>query len=234
MINVTINGEKHEFMEGMTILEAVRSIGVHIPTLCYHEAVLPYGACRLCMVEISERGRKQLVASCLYPLSDGLEVNTDTDEVKEARRSIMEFLLARNPDSEYLLQRARELGVEKPRFVLDPEDQSDCINCGLCARVCSEIVGVGAIDFVDRGIKSEVKSPFYRASDVCIGCGTCAYVCPTGAIKIEEFSKPAIVHPWDSDFPKRCLICGGYHFLPDFPLNNEELCAQESTEKKID
>jgi NADH dehydrogenase/NADH:ubiquinone oxidoreductase subunit G len=233
MVSATINGQKVEFEDGTTVLEAIRSLGIHVPTLCYHEALTPYGACRLCVVEVVSGGRKRLAASCVYPLEEGLEVITDSPEVQKARKATMEFLLARSPNSAYLRERAAsEFGISEPRFVLEPEDQSDCILCGLCVRACAEIVGVSAIDFVQRGIKSQVEPPFFKGSDVCIGCGTCVLVCPTGYIQVEHIAKIAAAHEFPkigtedvSDHAVKCRVCGAYHLGPAYPKDYRKLFA---------
>ncbi len=233
MLLARIDGQQIECKEGTTVLEAARSLGIRIPTLCYHEALTPYGACRLCVVEVVSGGRKRLAASCVYPVEQGLEVITDSPEIRAARKATMEFLLARSPDSPYLRERARsEFGIEEPRFVLEPEDRSDCILCGLCVRACAEIVGVAAIDFVERGIKSRVEPPFLKGSDVCIGCGTCVQVCPTGYIQVEHIARISAEHEFPkigtenvSDHAVKCRVCGAYHLGPAFPKDYKRLFA---------
>ncbi len=233
MVSVKIDGHELECREGTSVLEAARSLGIRVPTLCYHEALTPYGACRLCVVEIISGGRRRLAASCVYPVEEGLEVITDSPETHQARKATMEFLLARSPDSAYLRERAKEeFGITEPRFVLAPEDCSDCILCGLCVRACAEIVGVAAIDFVMRGIKSQVEPPFLKGSDVCIGCGTCVQVCPTGYIQVEHISRIAAAHEFPkigtesiSDHAVKCRVCGAYHLGSAFPKDYNRLLA---------
>jgi len=232
-ILLQIDGREVKATEEMTILNAARSVGISIPTLCYHEALTPYGACRLCIVEIISGGRKKLAASCVYPVEQGLQVITNSPDLQKARKATMEFLLARSPDSAYLRDRAkREFGITAPRFVLAPEDRSDCILCGLCVRACAEIVGISAIDFVLRGIKSQVEPPFLKGSDVCIGCGTCVAMCPTGYIKVEHISRIAVTH----EFPKigtenisehavKCKVCAAFHLGPTYPKDYNRLFA---------
>jgi NADH dehydrogenase/NADH:ubiquinone oxidoreductase subunit G len=191
MIEITIDGKKIWANEGSTILEAARLTGIYIPTLCYHEALTPYGACRLCSVEITTAaGRTRLVASCLYPAEDGLQVKTNSERVQRLRKGIMELLLARCPNSDKIKDLARQMGVTEPSFILEDEE---CILCGLCVRVCDEISEKKLLSFVNRGTKREVAAAFYEPPEECIKCGGCAYVCPTGAIKIED-GKP--VFPW--------------------------------------
>jgi len=182
MTAISINGKRCKVKEDSTILEAAKKVGIEIPTLCYQEGLSPFGACRLCVVETEFDGRKRIVPSCLEPVREGLKVETDTDEIRNLRKGIMELLLARAPKVKRIKELAKQMGVKKPRFKMEDED---CILCGLCARVCEEIVGVSAISLVNRGTTREVATPFYEISEDCIGCGACSYVCPTGAIKME-------------------------------------------------
>ena len=183
MINLTINGKKIGALEGMTILQAAKRVGINIPTLCHHDSLSPYGVCRLCLVEINQRGRKRLVTSCNFFVEDGLEVETHSERVLSIRKGIMELLLARCPNSKKIKSLAREMGIEKSRF---RDEDEDCILCGLCVRVCREIAGANAIAFAERGTARKIATPFFDPSSNCIGCGGCAYVCPTGAITIED------------------------------------------------
>ena len=116
MVTLTIDDREIQAEEGKTILEAATDNNIFIPALCYHEGVDPYGACRLCMVEITRRGRERMVASCLYTVEDGLVVKTDSPRISNVRRMVMELLLARCPDSEVLQELAGKLGIEGTRF----------------------------------------------------------------------------------------------------------------------
>jgi predicted molibdopterin-dependent oxidoreductase YjgC len=183
MLTVTIDGKRVQVQKDTTILDAAKSIGISIPTLCHHEALEPYGACRLCTVEVTAGGRTRLVTACNYPIRDeGLEVKTRSEKVLKGRKMIVELLLARCPDVPVIRELADEMGIKKPRFRLKNDE---CILCGLCVRVCRELVGVGAVGFMGRGIIREVDTPYHIDSDVCIGCGACAYLCPTGRMKME-------------------------------------------------
>lgn len=187
MINFTINDRQLQVEEGTTILEAALDAGIKIPTLCYHRELTPYGACRICLVEIVGGGRPGLQASCVYKVTEGLIVKTDTERVKKTRKIMFELLLARCPDSEKLKNIAREYGITEPRFRRKVTD--GCILCGLCVRVCAEIVERNAISFSGRGSRRQIKTPFDKISETCIGCSACAYVCPTGIIEIKEAVK---------------------------------------------
>ena len=212
MVTLTIDGREVQAEEGAMILEVARAHNIYIPALCYHEEVAPYGACRLCMVEIVTNGKERLVASCLYPVEEGLMVKTNTERVMNNRRMIMELLLARCPDSEVIQELASRLGVVKPSFRLE-EGNRKCILCGLCVRACEEVVGVSAISLVNRGVDRQMTTPFNDFSEACIGCGSCAYVCPTGAISMEDVGDTRII-----DMPqvkmefklRKCNKCGKY------------------------
>jgi bidirectional [NiFe] hydrogenase diaphorase subunit len=183
MIALKIDGKKVKVPEGTTVLQAAQQAGVEIPHLCHHEGILPYGACRVCTVEITKDGRTRLQASCTYPVEEGLEVKTDTPRVQEGRKIILEFLLARCPDSEPIREFARRWGVSKTRF--EKQEKDDCILCGLCVRACSQVVGAEAVGFSGRGLARKVDTPFGYHPDSCVGCGLCTYVCPTGHIQME-------------------------------------------------
>lgn len=186
MPDVTINNETIQVEEGITILKAAEKLGIHIPTLCSHKALSPYGACRVCLVEIkSERG-SSIQTACTYPAQDGLVVETDTERVRRDRKIIIELMLARCPDSEEVKNLANEYGVDKVRIKVKDKD---CTLCGLCVRMCNERMGRSAINFTGRGSKKEVVSPFGEPGDVCQVCGACVFVCPTGRIKLEDVSK---------------------------------------------
>jgi NADH dehydrogenase/NADH:ubiquinone oxidoreductase subunit G len=195
VVHFSVDDKDVAVSNGQTIYEALqRQPGMgNIPALCYHPSVRPYGACRLCTVEVSEDGGKnfRFVASCLYPVKEGVVVKTNTERVRNLRKGIIELLLARCPNTKVLQELAEEYGVEKPRFALGDHD---CILCGLCVRACQEIIGKSAISLVNRGIYKEVAAPFYayELGEECIGCGDCAFVCPTGAIKMGENGKPEL------------------------------------------
>ncbi|MFC1924549.1 2Fe-2S iron-sulfur cluster-binding protein [Chloroflexota bacterium] len=232
MVTLTIDGQEIQAKEGATILEAAREKGIEIPTLCYHDSVSSAGACRLCMVELTKNNQTRLAASCLYPVEEGLMVKTDSPKVMNVRKTAMELLLARCPNSEPIQDMARAMGVDTTD--LDLEDE-DCILCGLCVRVCQEIAGVSTISLASRGTKRKVAPPFEEASEDCIGCGSCAHVCPTGCIKIEDIGDTRTIHNWKVEFKMRqCRECGKY-FAPeaqldylsetlDLPKENFELC----------
>jgi len=187
-ISLQINGKEVVAEAGESILDVAKRIGIEIPTLCYHPLVEPFGACRLCSVKITKRGRSKVVTACNYPVEDGLIVETNSPEILGIRKMLIEFLLARCPTVKVLQDLAEEYGVGEPRF---PKEEETCILCGLCTRICDERVGVSAINFVERGVDRDREGPLdaplgVDLSETCIGCGACAYVCPTGTIKLGD------------------------------------------------
>ncbi len=209
-IHFTIDGKKVSCERDSMLLDVALANGFEIPALCHHEAQPPYGACRLCLVEITQGRRNWIEASCTYPVRDeGIEVRTNSEKVQRYRRLNMEMLLARCPESEKVRQMARQLGLERTRL---PEDgDTECVLCGLCVNVCSDVVGVGAISFVGRGSERRVDTPFGDPSDVCIGCGACAEVCPTGYVSAvdNEESMTREIRPFHTEHRLvACPECG--------------------------
>ncbi len=175
MINLTINGLAVSVEEGTTLLEAAQSLGFPIPTLCHMEGLTPYGACRLCIVQIGQDEKAKLVTSCTYPAQEGLEVRTASNRVLKARKMIIELLLASCPQSKTIQDIAAKYEVRQQRF---KQEYEDCILCGLCVRMCEEQMMAKAIGFRGRGETRSVGTPFDVKSDVCRLCGGCMYVCP--------------------------------------------------------
>ena len=171
-----IDGRDVEAEEGMTVLEAARGAGISIPTLCHHEKLKPYGACRICVVEAKVRGKTALVASCLYPAEPALEVKTRSEKVDKTRKILLEQLLAHAPDAGVLQSLAEEYGADKDRF---EKEASFCILCGLCVRYCSEIKQKNAVGFFDRGATREIRFIPEVAANACWDCKECFPLCPT-------------------------------------------------------
>jgi bidirectional [NiFe] hydrogenase diaphorase subunit len=194
-ISLTIDGREVVTKEGVTILEAAREAGVDIPALCAHELLAPYGGCRLCTVEVAKGGRSRLVASCVYPAEEGLDVQTESESVVEGRRLILEMLLARAPGVEVLREYGKRYGVDVDRFEQEP---SYCILCGLCVRYCAEVKRACAIGFVGRGVDRQVMFLPEVAARECPSCGECFAICPTGVLpsnygitRVPHFDWPA-------------------------------------------
>jgi len=180
MITLTINGLKVTVEKGTTLLEAAKFLGFPIPTLCYMEGLSPYGACRLCVVEIGEEPRSKLVSSCTYPAEEGLKVRTASERVLRARRMILELLLASCPQSKTIQDLAAAHGIRQQRF---KQEFDQCILCGLCVRMCEEQMMAKAIGFQGRGEKRTIGTPFGVPSDACRQCGGCLYVCPVCTLR---------------------------------------------------
>lgn len=200
---VTVNNERIPIEGEKNLLEIVRKAGIELPTFCYHSELSVYGACRLCIVEVEGRG---IMASCSTPPKDGMKIKTSTKKLRDTRKMTMELLLANHEmscpscskeGSCKLQSIASKLGVSDIRFRKTREkmdldtgsaalvrDPNKCILCGDCVRYCSEIQGIGAIDFAYRGEDVRVTPAFNKSlSEVdCVNCGQCAAVCPTGAI----------------------------------------------------
>jgi bidirectional [NiFe] hydrogenase diaphorase subunit len=179
-ILLQIDGREVKVEEGMTILEAAQSVGISIPTLCHHEKLEPYGACRICTVEVETRGRTNLVAACLYPVEQNLVVRTRSEKVDKTRKMLLELLLAHAPDAGELQDLAQEYGADKDRF---EKEASFCILCGLCVRYCAEVKKKNAIGFVDRGTRREISFIPEIASKECWNCKECFPLCPTEALQ---------------------------------------------------
>jgi bidirectional [NiFe] hydrogenase diaphorase subunit len=216
MVDLTVNGQPVSVPQGTVLLEAVRAAGVELPTLCYHEGLAPYGACRLCMVAITEP-RSAIVASCAYPAEEGLVLETDAPQAVAARRLALEFLLGRYPQAQVIQQMGAQEGVTSSRFDAPlPEGANElCVLCGLCVRVCREAIGAAAISFIGRGSERRVGTPFDRQSEACIGCGACAEICPTGAVQVEDRGNKRILHTWNTVVELHpCPECGRF-FAPE-------------------
>jgi iron-only hydrogenase group A len=214
MVTIEVNNRKLEANTGETILETLRRSGIDVPTLCHMANLFPSGACRMCVVEVE--GMRNLIPSCAYPVADGMKIQTHSPRAIRARKTIVELLLADHPDdclycvrngscqlqdlSENLGVRERrytggrsssDLDVSSPSIVRDPDK---CILCGKCVRVCEEIQGVSAIDFLGRGSKTKIGTAFDQGLNLssCINCGQCIMVCPTGALREQSSIKEVL------------------------------------------
>jgi len=175
MNTLTMNGLTVSVEEGATLLEAARFLGFPIPTLCHLDGLTPYGACRLCVVEIGEGPRSKLVSACTYPAEIGLKVRTASARVIRARKVILELLLASCPQSKTIQDLASAHQIRQQRF---RQEHEDCILCGRCVRMCAEQMAAKAIGFRGRGERRSIGTPFDAQSEVCRLCGGCMYVCP--------------------------------------------------------
>ncbi len=191
-IFLQIDGKEVEAREGMTILEAAQSAGIVIPTLCHHEKLEPYGACRICTVEVEVRGWARFVAACVYPVAQDLVVRTRSEKVDRVRKMILELLLAHAPDSVELQGLAKEYGADKDRF---EKEASFCIHCGLCVRYCAEVKKKNAVGFLDRGTRREISFIPEIAAKECWDCKECFPLCPTSALQAAYVLTKALSFP---------------------------------------
>jgi len=182
MPKVTIDGIDFESPNRWTILDVATFLGIDIPTLCYKEGLSGWGGCRLCIVEIGSGENTKLVTSCTFPVEEGLIVRTASKRVVNARKMILELLIAQCPTSKALQDLASKMGLNRVRFKPKWEN---CIYCGLCVRMCEEQMMAKAIGFVNRGNKLKIMTPFNMASEECRKCGGCMYICPACTLRCE-------------------------------------------------
>ena len=214
MIKFKIDGRVVEGKNGSTILENARNLFISIPTLCYHHELSSFGACRLCTVEIKVDGKWQLVASCETPITAGIEVQTASEKVKEARKLVAGLLYSKYKSTKAVRDIAEAIGVDVAK---EEKDAQECILCGLCVRACREVVGAYALKFNDKGLGRDVEAASVEFSgDDCIGCGSCAFVCPTSFAKMEAVKGKRII--WGKAFKMAsCSVCGR-EFAPEEQL----------------
>jgi len=214
MVNIVINGRKVRAKDGSTILENARDLKLDIPTLCHHDDLSPFGACRLCTVEVKANGKWQIATSCNTAVENGMEIRTNSSKALESRKMAAELLYYKYPETEAVREIAEKLGVD---VFEEKGEEHDCILCGLCVRACKEIVGVSALTFQDRGLGRDLEEPQIEFDpNACIGCGSCAYVCPTGYVKMESEDDKRII--WNKVFKMTpCKVCGRY-FAPEDQL----------------
>jgi len=201
MVTLTVDGKKVSVRKLSTVLDAVRKLDIPLPTLCHHPDLTPYGGCRLCVVEI--KGLARPVTACTTPVNEGMEVTTTNSKLEQLRKTTLELILSDHPNDCMVCEKAgdcvlQELayfyGIKENRFQGEmrvykkkdnnpfvERDMEKCILCGKCVRVCDEIQGVGAIDFVNRGFRTKISPPYERDLN-CEFCGQCVAVCPTGAL----------------------------------------------------
>jgi len=195
-VTMQIDGKEVKAEKGMTVIQAANKAGIKIPALCYDDRLAPYGACRLCSVEIKKGDRSRIVASCAYPVEEGLVVETDTPRVQKIRKVILELLRSRSPGlKEELAERYK---VDDTRLDREP---TFCILCGLCVRYCAEVKGANALGFIGRGTERQVVFFPEIALETCPTCRECFNICPTGvipsdfAVNVPRFEKHPTVFP---------------------------------------
>jgi bidirectional [NiFe] hydrogenase diaphorase subunit len=242
MVKLNIDNRAVEVPEGATILEAAEKAGVSIPTLCYNEELTPAGICRICVVEVEQQPESMLVASCSFPVSDGMVVRTKSEAALKARKLAVEMLMAQHPHSDKIARLADSLGIKGPRFSVKADE---CILCRLCARTCQEVVGAGAITFIARGLdRQNTEAAVAWDQDKCIACGSCAFICPTQAVTMEDNQGVRTINTpsLKMEFPlKACAKCGNY-YAPQkqianmakkgrLPIERFEMCPDCRTEQ---
>ena len=223
MVTLTIDGQKIEAQEGQTILEVCRRNSLDIPTLCNHPALEPYGACRMCTVEVIRKGWSSLHTACTHPAWDGLEVKTNSSAVREVRKTIIGLLLSRCPNVPVIQELALEYGVKEPPFAADNPDEK-CILCGLCVRVCNDLVKAHVLNFSQRGVDRVVGPPFMEKTRQCIGCGACTIVCPTGAIEI--VLEKSAVYAAKPLGPTAAIYVPSLQAVPRVPVIDTDSCIR--------
>jgi len=217
-VTFKIGGRSYDGIYGESLLEALRRYGYEVPSLCHHEAVTSYGACRMCLVEVvDKRGRHKLSTSCNYPVQAGIDVLLDTPDVVKHRKVVLELLLAMAPDSPELRELAAEHGVSGGRLEGE-RTEHECILCGLCERVCREVVGANAISMTARGAVKHMGTPYEEANEACIACGACVWVCPTKCIGLEEQDGQRTIVRWKRTLPLAVCEQTGRQFTPQYLL----------------
>jgi NADH-quinone oxidoreductase chain G len=227
MVNLTIDGKEITVSKTATIYEAAQEAGVDIPVLCYAKKLLPYGACRVCLVEV-EQMKGRLIPACTTPVTEGMVVKTMSDEIKKVRKTVLEFLLVNHVidcpvcdkggecdlqdltyEYEVVTNRFEGEKFDLPTDEVNPlieRNMNRCVLCGKCARVCDEIVGYGSYSFINRGFETKIATAFDRGLD-CEFCGQCVSMCPVGAILPRPFKFKA--RPWQlKEVDSVCSYCG--------------------------
>jgi NADH dehydrogenase/NADH:ubiquinone oxidoreductase subunit G len=208
LVKTTIDGREIEVRRDRWALDVARELGIDIPTLCHHPALEPYGACRLCVVEVTRGRSTWLTTSCDLPVREGLTIRTDTPAVLRARRMALELLWSAAPQAEALAELAGRLGVQRPRFAAG-QDRGRCILCGLCVRVCRKVLGEAAVCFARRGGARRIASPMEEPPADCIGCGACVRACPTGHLRSVEEGRARRIEPFHASLAlASCPRCG--------------------------
>jgi NADH-quinone oxidoreductase chain G len=227
MVNLTIDGKQIQVSKTATIYEAAKQAGVDIPVLCYAKKLLPYGACRICLVEV-EQMKGRLIPSCTTPVTEGMVVTTTSAEIRKVRKTVLEFLLVNHViecpvcdkggecdlqdltyEYEVVTNRFEGEKFDLPTDEVNPlieRNMNRCVLCGKCARVCDEIVAYGSYSFINRGFETKIATAFDRGLN-CEFCGQCVSMCPVGAILPRPFKFKA--RPWQiKEVDTVCGYCG--------------------------
>lgn len=215
-VNLKIDNKNISIESGKNILEAAQQAGIEIPTLCYHKELLPYGACRLCMVEITSGNKSRVVASCAYPVEEGLEVNTKSPKVINIRKLMIELLLPLVPYSPLIKKLAGEYGIKETRF---KRKVDACILCGLCVRYSSEVKKHDSVGFVGRGVERHIAWVPKSSDDKYESCPECAEICPTDVFRKKELS---IKEELFASGHRLCAGCGAATSIRQIMLATED------------
>jgi len=225
-MRVIIDDKECEASYGEYILQVAKRNDIYIPTLCHSDALPGEGSCRLCVVEVIDKGQSTVVTSCIYPITKEITVVTNSKKITNMRKTIVMLLSARVPNNKVVRKLREEFGIsEVTRFRLEELEQ--CVLCGLCVKACEKL-GSSAIAAVNRGVTKKISTPYDEPSLVCIGCGACAYVCPTNAITISEDNGSRKI--WGKEFELiKCESCGEFYASKE----EVEFSAKKLNEKSI-
>ncbi len=212
-VNMTISGAKLRVPKGTPVLEAALSYGICIPHLCHVPGLTALGACRLCLVELEENGRRKVTASCTLDAKEGMVVHTDTPKLRRIRRNVMELIVAEAPNSKATQDLAVKCGVKEVRY---PFRNNNCVLCGRCVRVCDELWGGKAKGFIGRGKERHVGYAFGVQPDTCVNCNDCINICPMTITPCGQPMKPGEERlcglcesqlSMNQDFADTCVQC---------------------------
>lgn len=226
-MQIKIDNKYCQAKEGEFILDVAKRNNIEIPSLCHNDGLPGLASCRLCIVEIIDRGRSKVVTSCIYPIRKEIEVITDSEKIVKMRKNIIGLLLSRAGENKYINDLALKYNVEHK--IKDSKSiNDDCILCGLCVKACAEL-GISAISTVNRGITKKVSTPYDEPSKECIGCSSCAQICPTDAIKVKENKNSRVI--WNREFELlQCSICGKpFITREEFNYINKKLGLENDT-----
>ena len=174
-VTLTIDGAKIKAPPGTSVLDAALEYGICIPHLCHVKGLSPLGACRLCLVEVVSNGRSRITTSCTLEVREGMVIQAHTEQIRRIRKNLAEMLVAEAPNSRAIQDIALRCGVKQVRY---PFHHNDCVLCGRCVRVCTELWRSRSLGFVGRGQERRVALPFDARPEFCKHCNNCIDICP--------------------------------------------------------